>query len=57
MGMAERHNISLIDADGTDEGSRTVVTVMDKDTHQLKFVEGRFAGGELTWKRKKKQAN
>ncbi len=50
----ERNSLSHFAPDGTEESSRVVTTVIDSDTYQLKFVEGRFAGGELTWIRKKK---
>lgn len=50
----ERNNMSLIDPDGTEESSLAVTTVVDSDTYQRKFVEGRFAGADITWKRKKK---
>lgn len=50
----ERNSMTLIDPDGTEESSLALTKVIDSDTYQLKFVEGRFAGGDLTWKRKKK---
>ncbi len=49
----ERGSTSFIDADGTEESSKSVVTLIDPDTIKVTFLEGRFAGGEFTWKRKK----
>ncbi len=49
----EHATISRIAADGTENSSRTVSTVIDKDTCQVRFLEGQFEGAEITWKRKK----
>jgi hypothetical protein len=49
----EQNSISRTALDGTEESTRTIVTVTDKDTYQLKITEGRYAGAEVTWKRKK----
>jgi hypothetical protein len=49
----ERGSTSFIDADGTEESNKSVVTLIDPDTIKVTFLEGRFAGGEFTWKREK----
>ncbi len=49
----ERGSTSFIDADGTEGISKTVITLIDKDTIKVTFVEGRFAGAEFSFKRKK----
>lgn len=49
----EHSSISRIASDGTESNSRTVTTVIDKDSYHMKFVEGQFEGTEFTWKRKK----
>lgn len=49
----EHSSISRIAVDGTENSSRIVATVIDEDTNQVTFVEGRYEGAELIWKRKK----
>ena len=49
----ERGSTSFIDADGTEESNKSVITLIDPDTIKVTFVDGRFAGGEFSFKRKK----
>ena len=49
----ERGSTTLIDADGTEDSTKSVTTVIDNDTLKVAFVEGRWAGGGFTWKRKR----
>ena len=50
----EQDSNSRVAPDGTEESSRLTVTISDKDNYHLKITEGRYAGAELTWKRKTK---
>ena len=49
----ERGTATFVDADGTEDSTKSVITVSDNDTIKVAFVEGRWAGGGFTWKRKK----
>ena len=49
----ERGTATFVDADGTEDSTKSVITVIDNDTLKVAFVEGRWAGGGFTWKRKK----
>jgi hypothetical protein len=49
----ERSSTILLEADGTEDSTKSVTTVIDNDTLKVAFVEGRWAGGGFTWKRKK----
>lgn len=49
----ERGLATLIDADGTEDSTKSVITVLDQDTIKVAFVEGRWAGSAFTWQRKK----
>ena len=50
----EEDSFSRIAPDGTEDVSRTTVTVDSENTYQQKITEGRYAGAEVTWKRKNK---
>jgi hypothetical protein len=49
----ERGSTTYFDPDGTEDSNKSVSNLTDPDAINVKFVEGRFAGAEFTWKRKK----
>jgi hypothetical protein len=49
----ERGSTTFVDPDGTEGSDKSVSNLIDQDSIKVKFVEGRFEGGEFTWKRKK----
>ncbi len=49
----ERGSTTFVDPDGTEGSDKSVSNLIDQDSIKVKFVEGRFAGAEFTWKRKK----